>query len=75
MPHFDFVLGGVLLYLPPYSPDYNPIEQSFSSLKAWLRRNYIHDIDKDTPLTFLHQACDSITAQKAQGWYRASGLM
>ena len=28
-----------LLYLPPYSPDFNPIETAFSELKAWLRKN------------------------------------
>ena len=26
-------------FLPPYSPDFNPIEQSFVALKAWMRRN------------------------------------
>ena len=31
--------GVRLEYLPPYSPDYNPIEESFSALKAWMRRN------------------------------------
>lgn len=29
--------GAVLLYLPPYSPDLNPIEQAFAKLKALLR--------------------------------------
>jgi transposase len=29
--------GATLLYLPPYSPDLNPIEQAFSKLKAHLR--------------------------------------
>lgn len=29
--------GGELLFLPPYSPDFNPIEQAFSKLKAYLR--------------------------------------
>ena len=28
-----------LLYLPPYSPDFNPIEMAFSKLKARLRKN------------------------------------
>ena len=31
--------GVRLEYLPPYSPDYNLIEESFSALKAWMRRN------------------------------------
>ncbi len=30
--------GGTLGHLPPYSPDFNPIEQAFSKLKALLRR-------------------------------------
>ena len=30
--------GARLLYLPPYSPDFNPIEQLFAKLKALLRR-------------------------------------
>lgn len=31
--------GCVIEYLPPYSPDYSPIELTFSVLKAWLRRH------------------------------------
>ena len=30
--------GASLLYLPPYSPDLNPIEQAFAKLKALLRK-------------------------------------
>ena len=30
--------GAILFYLPPYSPDFNPIEQFFSKLKAMLRK-------------------------------------
>jgi transposase len=34
--------AGVLLeFLPPYSPDYNPIEESFAELKQWLKKNYM----------------------------------
>jgi transposase len=32
--------GVILEYLPPYSPDFNPIEEAFAELKAWMRRNY-----------------------------------
>jgi transposase len=31
-------VGATLLYLPPYSPDFNPIEKLFSKLKALLRK-------------------------------------
>ena len=30
--------GATLRYLPPYSPDFNPIENAFSKLKAFLRK-------------------------------------
>ena len=32
------VAGASLLYLPPYSPDFNPIENAFAKLKAALRK-------------------------------------
>lgn len=32
--------GAKLLYLPPYSPDLNPIEEFFSELKAYIRRHW-----------------------------------
>jgi transposase len=32
--------GVLLIFLPPYSPDYNPIEATFKDLKAWIKRNY-----------------------------------
>ena len=34
--------GAVLLYLPPYSPDFNPIENAFAKLKALLRKAAEH---------------------------------
>ncbi|MBP6768932.1 MAG: transposase [Reyranella sp.] len=39
------VWGHVLKYLPPYSPDLNPIEMAFSKLKAHLRRISARTID------------------------------
>jgi transposase len=37
--------GAALLYLPPYSPNLNPIEQFFSKLKALLRKAAARSID------------------------------
>jgi transposase len=34
--------GHIVKYLPPYSPDYNPIELTFGMLKAWIKRNYVY---------------------------------
>jgi transposase len=37
--------GAFLLYLPPYSPDLNPIEQVFAKLKAMLRKTAARSLD------------------------------
>jgi transposase len=37
-------VGATLIYLPPYSPDLNPIEMAFSKLKAHLRKAAEHTI-------------------------------
>ena len=37
--------GARLLYLPPYSPDFNPIEQLFAKLKALLRKAAERSVD------------------------------
>ena len=37
--------GATLLYLPPYSPDFNPIENAFSKLKAMLRKAAERTVD------------------------------
>ena len=39
-------VGARLLYLPPYSPDFNPIEMAFSKLKAILRKAAAHTISE-----------------------------
>jgi hypothetical protein len=38
------VRGMRLVYLPPYSPDFNPIEEAFLALKAWIQwnRDYVN---------------------------------
>ena len=37
--------GATLLHLPPYSPDFNPIEQAFAKLKALLRKAAARTVD------------------------------
>jgi transposase len=67
------LIGGKLLFLLPYSPYFNPIKQSFLCIKAWLRHHYNEDLDKLTLITFMQCACDTITADKAHGWFSDSG--
>ena len=51
--------GHLVRYLPPYSPDYNPIELTFSVLKAWIKRyyHYMHPAFDDFG-TFLTAAIE-----------------
>jgi transposase len=58
------------MFLPPYSPDLNPIEQAFSVIKSYLRR-YCYDVS----LSVIGAACRSITPEKAKGFFRASGYI
>ena len=63
--------GAQLLYLPPYSPDFNPIEQAWSKLKELLRAI------KARILPLLEEAIAgaiaAITADNADGWFRHCG--
>jgi len=60
--------GAKLIYLPPYSPDFNPIEQSFHSLKAWLRRHEVQAVNPECRPWLIHQAADSLTPEMAGSW-------
>jgi transposase len=43
-------VGAQLRFLPPYSPDFNPIEQTFAKLKAFLRAARPRSFDQVTTL-------------------------
>jgi len=67
--------GMHLIYLPVYSPDLNPIEEAFSSIKAWLRAN--HDYVNGglegaggDPYAVIWEAVHSVTPEGAYGWYQ-----
>ena len=64
-------LGVLVYFLPPYSPDLNPIEELFSKIKAYLRANE-HSIQEDLECLLL-MAFSSVTAQDCQGWIRHAG--
>ena len=43
--HLIKAVGARLWYLPPYSPDLNPIEQTFAKIKHWMRAAQKRNID------------------------------
>jgi transposase len=63
--------GCTLLFLPPYSPDFNPIEPAWSKLKQLLRGMGARTIDAlHTALTAL---VDAITPDDARGYFHHCG--
>jgi len=63
--------GAELLYLPPYSPDLNPIEKAWSKLKQLLRSAKARTREVlDQAITDL---LPQITPDNAQAWFRFSG--
>ena len=63
--------GVQLLYLPPYSPDYSPIESYWSKLKASLRKAKAQT--RDALDEALKQAIEYITESDAKGWFPLCG--
>jgi hypothetical protein len=65
----------MLLYLPPYSPDLSPIEESFSTWKAYLRCNGVLLRDSEDPIHTLMDTLGCITADMARGWFKHAGYI
>lgn len=63
--------GARLLYLPPYSPDFNPIELAFSKIKTWLRaaQARTRDLLEDA----IRDAAGWVTEQDAKNWFDHCG--
>ncbi len=63
--------GCRLLFLPTYSPDFSPIEEAFSKLKTFLRRQSART--REALQEAITQALSLITAQDALGWFTHCG--
>ena len=63
--------GADLLYLPPYSPDFNPIEQCWSKLKRVLRSAKARSVDALQQAVV--EAIPTISPNNAQAWFRHCG--
>lgn len=63
--------GAQLIYLPPYSPDLNPIEKAWSKFKQFLRSAKARTAEAlDQAIT---EALKTITADNAAAWFRHCG--
>ena len=63
--------GARLLFLPPYSPDFNPIENAFAKLKALLRKAAARTID-DLWVT-IGQSLSAFTPAECENYFSAAG--
>ena len=63
--------GAWLLFLPPYSPDLNPIEMAFSKLKAHLRKAAARTIDE--LWRTVGKICNLFSPEECQNYFRQAG--
>lgn len=64
--------GCHLVFLPPYSPDFNPIEQAFAKTKQALRR--VEARSWESIVTAIGHVIDTITPADAAGFFTAAGF-
>ena len=81
-PHHQMVLvccwlwlGVRIEYLPPYSPDFQPIEEAFSKVKAFLRRHrdYYKQTIGDGILFDMYEVMEIITPEDAVSYFMHAG--
>lgn len=65
--------GIMAIFLPPYSPDFNPCEELFSSVKYFLKDHDEILQCMDQPQDMLRSAFDSVTKSQCNSWITHSG--
>jgi transposase len=63
--------GAILVFLPAYSPDFSPIEEAFSKIKALLKKAAART--REVLTEAIGQALQAVTAQDAEGWFAHCG--
>jgi transposase len=63
--------GCEVLYLPPYSPDLNPIEQVFSKVKGLMRKAGART--REALIEAMGRALEAVTTQDARGFFSHCG--
>jgi len=63
--------GCELIYLPPYSPDLNPIEEAFAKIKTLLRR--VEARTREALMEAMGWSLDAVSASDAWGFFEHRG--
>ena len=67
--------GCRVLYLPPYSPDLNPIETAFSTIKTWIKKNRdFMEVCTDPEFAII-AACSQITPEMSKSYFEKSNYI
>lgn len=66
-------VGACIVYLPPYSPDLNPIEQMWSKIKAFLRAVKARSVE--ALLSAIPQAFNTVSVDDIRGWFTCAGYL
>jgi transposase len=65
--------GCSLLFLPPYSPDFSPIEEAFSKIKALLKKSAART--RGALLEAIGRAISAVTPEDAMGYFGHCGYL
>jgi transposase len=63
--------GCELMYLPPYSPDFNPIEEAFSKIKGLVRKAEARS--REALVDAIGKGISMVTAEDARGFFEHCG--
>jgi transposase len=64
-------VGASVLFLPPYSPDFSPIEEAFSKIKAILRT--LEARTQEALVEAIAQALNAVSRSDTLGWFAHCG--
>ena len=64
-------VGASIWYLPPYSPDLNPIEKMWAKIKAWLRRIAARTVE--ALIQGVGDALRAVDAEECRAYFRSCG--
>lgn len=63
--------GATVKFLPAYSPEFNPIEECWSKLKAWIKKKAARTVE--ALQAAITEAIQQVTLSDAEGWFRHAG--
>ena len=66
-----YMAGATVMFLPPYSPDYNPIELCWSKLKSIIRKEKPRCFED--LLLVMKKAIDLVSKKDIEGWFKNCG--